>query len=364
MTTDTVLTGPQSIEAVPHRPLAPATRRWLVHLADPAGLAPRPAHPLPVGDLGLLFEAAELHGVLGAVARAVRPLVAEAARGTKGVVAETLRAARDKIIAQAASGMLLEYHRKRVSKAFRDAGIRGTVVKGAVAASRLYPDASLRSFTDIDVLLEPCDRAAASEAMTRLGFTLAPFPDREGRDYHEDKWILRREQDVMVEVHTDLVHNPKLNAVMNISYQDVHDAGKGDPAAATALLFVAGAHAAVGHQFDRLQQLVDIVQAARGAAGPVDPMTLRACAERSGVVHALVTAIELAGRTFSEPRCAELSAHLDAGHGRRWQRFLITPEVVLAAQSEDRSRSSWRRNLYRQFLKRGTRREGAEFEAA
>lgn len=364
MISDKQLTGPQQAVAVPHRALAPTARRWLVHLADPAGRAPRPTQPFPAGELGTIFEAAELHGVLPAVARAVRPLLGQDARATKGPVAAALLSARDKVIAQTASGMLLEYHRKRVSKAFRDASIRGTVVKGAVAAGRLYPDASLRTFTDIDVLLDACDRGAASEAMVKLGFTLAPFPDREGKDYHEDKWVLRREQDVLVEVHTDLVHNPKLNAVMSITYQDVHDAGRGNPAAATALLFVAAAHAAIGHQFDRLQQLVDIVQGVRGAAGPVEPALLRASAERSGVLGALVTAIELAGRTFSEPRCTELAQALDPALGRLWHRFLLTPELVLAAQSQDRARGSWRRNLYRQVLKRGTRRELGQVAAA
>lgn len=364
MISDTQLTGSQRAVTVPHGVLAPAARRWLIHLADPAGRVPRPAQAFPVAELGTILDAAELHGVLPAATRAVRPLLGEEARATKGPVAAALRSARDKVIAQTASGMLLEYHRKRVSKAFRDASVRGTAVKGAVAAGRLYPDASLRTFTDIDVLLDACDRGAASEAMVKLGFTLAPFPDREGKDYHEDKWVLRREQDVLVEVHTDLVHNPKLNAVMSITYQDVHEAGHGDPAAATALLFVAAAHAAVGHQFDRLQQLVDIVQAVRGIAGPVEAEHLRACGRRSGVLPALVTAIDLAGRTFSEPRCAELAQALDPALGRRWHRLLITPELVLAAQSRDRARGSWRRNLYRQMLKRGTRRELGEFAAA
>ena len=91
----------------------------------------------------------------------------------------------------------------------------------------------------------------------------------------------------MVEVHTNLVHSPKLRGGMSLRYEDVLEAGDGAVASPTALLLVASAHAAIGHQLDRLQHLVDILLAVRGVAGAVDFERLRKAAGRSGVLLAV-----------------------------------------------------------------------------
>jgi hypothetical protein len=155
----------------------------------------------------------------------------------------------------------------------------------------------------------------------------------------------------MIEVHGDLVHSPKLRAGLSVRLADVLEAGDGDAAAPTALLIVAAAHGAIGHQFDRLQHLVDILQAARGVAGAIDVARLRRVAQRSGVLFAVATGIALAGRMFNEPLCVELAERLDAGHTRNWRRLLVTPRVVATAQSRGRAAGSWRRKLYRQCLR-------------
>ncbi len=333
------------------RPLRPAAKKWLVHLADPLGRAPRPARSLQACDPSALLAAADLHGVLPAAIRAIANLAAgcTAAQPANGL-AEALGAARANAALQTGFALMLRHHGRRTTQAFEAENIEGAVVKGAVAAERLYSDASLRTFTDIDVLIGAAHRARTGDVMRGLGFELFTFADRVGKDYEEDKWLLKGGPGTMVEVHTNLVHSPKLRASMSVRYEDVLEAGDGDCAAPTALLFVAAAHAAIGHQFDRLQQLVDIVQAARGAAGPIDVERLRRVSRRSGVLFAVVTAIELAGRTFGEPRCSDLARRLDPAHARCWRRLLVTPYVVMAAQTRERVRGSWRRKLYRQCL--------------
>src|SRR4029079_9142903 len=107
-------------------------------------------------------------------------------------------------------------------------------------------------------------------------------------------------------VHCDLVHNPRLRQSFSLKYEDVLAAGDGDPSNATALLLVAGAHGAIGHQFDRLQQVMDVLQCARGAAGPVDIDRLRTVSNRRGLTLAVVAAVALAGKTFADDRCASL----------------------------------------------------------
>lgn len=336
------------------RPLRPAARKWLVHLADPLRRAPRPVQPLRASDPLALLAAADLHGVLPAAVRAMASLAGGcAAQGPASGLARAIGTARANAALQAGFGLMLRHHGRRAMQAFQAADIAGAVVKGAVAAERLYPDASLRTFTDVDVLVGAAHRARAADVLRGLGFELFTFADRVGKDYEEDKWLLKGEPSAMVEVHTNLVHSPKLRAAMSVRYEDVLEAGDGDCAAPTALLFVAGAHAAIGHQFDRLQQLIDIVQAARGAAGPIDVERLRTISRRSGVLFAVVTAIELAGRTFGEPRCTDLAQRLDPAHARCWRRLLLTPDVVVAAQTPQRARGSWRRKLYRQGLARG-----------
>jgi putative nucleotidyltransferase-like protein len=333
------------------RALRPAARKWLVRLADPLARAPTPARPLQACDPSALLAAAELHGVLPAAIRAMAHVGADctAAQPTNGL-AGALATARANAALQAGFGLMLRHHGKRATKAFEAESIEGAVVKGAVAAERLYCDASLRTFTDIDVLVGAAHRARAADVMRGLGFELFTFGDRIGKDYEEDKWLLKGEPGAMVEVHTNLVHSPKLRASMSVGYPDVLEAGDGDCAAPTALLFVAAAHAAIGHQFDRLQQLVDIVQATRGAAGHIDVERLRRVCRRSGVLFAVVTAIELAGRTFGEPRCTDLARRLDPAYARCWRRLLVTPGVVVAAQTPERVLGSWRRKLYRQCL--------------
>ena len=53
-------------------------------------------------------------------------------------------------------------------------------------------------------------------------------------------------------------------------HRRVMHAGNGDAENPTALLMVAAIHGAAGHQFERLQPAIDVLQAARGVAGPID----------------------------------------------------------------------------------------------
>jgi hypothetical protein len=334
------------------RPLPRSAREWLIHLADPLGRARPPGRPLRGEDLGALLAAAELHGVLPAALRGLRKLA-----GDPGDVlasnggASAMTVAREKLAMQAGIGLMLDHHGRRVAQALKEVSVEGGIIKGAVAARRLYSEPFLRTFSDVDILIRTADRDRAADVLRDLGFELFTFADRVGKDYEEDKWLLKGDPKIMIELHCNLVHSPKLRTAMSVRYEDALEAGDGDGAAATALLFVAGVHAAIGHQFDRLQHLVDILQAARGAAGVIEVARLRRVARRSGVLFAVVTAIELAGRTFDESLCTELACQLDRTLAGSWRRLLVTPDVVAAAQSRGGERSSWRRKLYRQCVR-------------
>jgi hypothetical protein len=348
--------GPAAPSFTPHEVLASAGEAWLVHLADPERRVPAPAQPLDSTEVWGLLAAAETHGVLPAVTRALGTRLdagSEPPGASREMTTVALERARSKVAQQTGFGLLLSHHAGKVIDALVTTGVAATLVKGAMFGSRLYPDAVLRTFTDVDVLVPEARRDDAAEAMRGLGFELFEFESRCGKDYHEQKWLLQARPDVMVEVHSNLVHSPKLRGSMCVRYEDVLEAGDGDPSAPTALLFVAAAHAAVGHQFDRLQHLVDVVQAARGAAGPVDQGRLARVAGRCGVMLAVAAALDLAGRTFHDAEVAGLARWALSGQIRRLPCLMLTPGLVLRAQSTARAQGSWRRKMFRQAMRLG-----------
>jgi Uncharacterised nucleotidyltransferase len=58
--------------------------------------------------------------------------------------------------------------------AFRSAGIRAAVIKGAGMAWFVYTDAALRPFSDFDLLISPRDREAAGRALASAGYVSLP----------------------------------------------------------------------------------------------------------------------------------------------------------------------------------------------
>lgn len=347
------MSGPQ-----PHLPLDRDGERLLIQIADPEFSAPPSASVPAEQQLDLLLTAAERHGVLPAAIRNLGELVRRAAASIPAAESnafhtarKALEAARLRLAYQMGFQMMLSHHARRVMSVFAEAGIRGAVVKGAAFAQRLYVEPSLRTFTDVDILIPASQRYRVRDLLPGLGFELFEFEDRVGKDYHEQKWLLGSHHDVMIEVHSNLVHSPKLRGAMSIGHEDVLAAGGGDASDATALLFVAATHGAIGHQLDRLQHLVDVMQAARGTAGRIDVDRLDRVCQRCGVTLAVAGALELAGKTFGEPRCLDLAKQLMPSALARLPGQLLSPQLVVRGQSLARARGSWRRNLFRQALK-------------
>ena len=342
----------------PHLPLDRNGERLLIHFADPVRRPP-PPNPLPGSEqIRLLIKSADNHGVLPSVIRGLSDLIEREAKSAGSPEPATLTAARSELEAarlriayQTGFQIKTLYHARRIMAGFSAKGVSAALVKGAAFAQRLYSEPSLRTFTDADLLVPVEHRHAAAEVMRSLDFELFEFEDRKGKDYHEQKWMLPPQHDVMIEVHSNLVHSPKLRGTMSIGYEDVRAAGGGDCTDATALLFVAATHGAIGHQLDRLQHLVDVMQATRGVAGQVDESRLADICQRCGVTLAVAGALELAGKTFEEPRCIALAQKLMPSPIARLPGQLLSPGLVVRGQSHARGRGSWRRKLFRQALK-------------
>ena len=342
-----------------HASLSPQASAWLAHLSDPWSRVAAPSGRIQAAELLLLVEAASAHGVLPAMARNLHGLAA-GGRGAaivddadaQHLVENVSNELDQRLIVLVGQNSLLSRHATRIATGFAHDAIPANVVKGPVFARRLYPQPADRSFTDVDVLVAPELIAACSAVLERLGFVLAPGENRGGLDHGEYKWLLPGNDLILVEIQTNLIHSPNLGTGVRLSRADLLAAGDGDAEDATALLLVAAVHGAAGHQFERLQPAVDVLQAARGAAGPIDRKRLAQVAQATGSTAAVQTALDLAAELFGEPSARELADLLSPAPWRALRRKLVSPGVVLRAQARRRGRDSWRRQALREIIRR------------
>ena len=247
--------------------------------------------------------------------------------------------------------MLLAHHGAIVMGALRTANIDAAMVKGPVFARRLYDRESDRPFTDIDILVAPKHLHRANAVLDELGYREARPEGHDPETYGEFKWLLPGNDSILIEVQANLAHAPKLRHGVSLEYGDILEAGDGDPQSPVPLLLIAAVHAAAGHQFDRLQHGLDIVQAARLLPESDIPKLVRAAGKVNGSL-ALITALNLAQRLFSEPKAGSIAGALPRSAFTGLAARLITPRMALDAQSSVHSRASWRRKLFRECLAR------------
>jgi hypothetical protein len=336
-----------------HKPLSAAGRDWLAAIADPRAARRPRRKALSSAEFEALLEAAAAHGVLPAAIRYFR--ASAPAAGT--VIAEASAAQfaeakldelESKLIFLTGQNLLLAHHAARIMQALAAAKLPAAIIKGPVFARRLYPRPSDRNFTDIDIMAEPGALAAIGEVMQHLGFALAN--NGAGGHQAEFKWLLIENPSVMVEVQTDLIHSERLARGVRFGYAELMEAGDGDPENPTALLMIAAIHGAAGHQFERLQPVVDVLQAARGAAGAIDLTRLQRSAAATGTTVALHAALDLAARLFDDDDVRAIADRLRPAPWRRMRQILLSPSVVLNAQSVAAGRDSWRRRALREII--------------
>jgi hypothetical protein len=341
-----------------HDLLSSRAKHWLVALSDPLQRAPKPVQQLQPNDLDVMVEAASAHGVLPLAARNLRALATAhnaaviAGPEAQQLTARTCAALDERAVVLAGQSMMLLHHGRRISAAMQRESVPAAVVKGPAFADTLYPAPADRSFTDIDILIPHKSLPACSAILQDLGFSHAASPLGNGRDYGEYKWTLPGNPLVLIEVQTDLVHSPSLRAGIRFQHADLMAAGNGCSTDATALLMLAAVHGAAGHQFERLQPLVDVLQAARGAAGSIDVDRLTRIANNAGASVAVQTALDLAAELFNEPEARRLADEFRAVPWRRLRRRLVSPSVVLRSQSRNGRRDSWRRRVLREIIRK------------
>ena len=305
------------------------------------------------GPLARVLAAARPHGVLPTVWRRFQ----ESGLRQTSTAAEQpssqapLEEAKHHVTLMTGQSMLLAHHGAMVMDAFHAANIDAVMVKGPVFARHLYDRESDRPFTDIDFLVAPGHLNRANGVIEALGYEESRAEGHDPETYGEFKWLLADNDAVMIEVQTNLAHAPKLRHGISFGYGDILDAGDGDPQAPVALLMIAAIHAAAGHQFDRLQHGLDIAQAARMLPEKDIPNLVRASAKVNGSL-ALITALNLARHLFGEPKAGTIAAAFPRSVFTDLAARLITPAMVLDAQSRVHSRASWRRKIFRECIAR------------
>jgi glycosyltransferase involved in cell wall biosynthesis len=313
-----------------------AVNRWLAYCADPTGPhTDRPERvPSPAAMRQLIAES-DAHGVLPAVMQTLSTLT----------LADEYKDAMDDALARRRIGIafstMLRLHADAISNAAGDLPL--TVVRGQTFARLIYPESSLRPFTDIDLLVAPEAVPAVSAIIESQGFVTVT----KGRDPQrpEARWLHRDNDMLTIKVATNLVHHPKLSASLSLAYADVAE-GPHSPA---ALLTIATLHGAL-QRFERLHQVADICQAARSLSTSKDEAALWRMLDRTGGRFAAVAGLELAYRIFREPRCREIARAIGPVRYASLAGALVGQSAVVSTMGYTRAHYSWRRQLFRMLL--------------
>lgn len=342
-------------------------RSWLLALAEPKGLRlPLPASTLGRGEAGKLCEFAAWHGVLPVVLSNLRKV--RALHGPQRIVAggnaglaqsdldETLKWAHQRVVHMTRVSLMLRGQQGRIGTALAKRGIPAIVLKGTDFADRLYPQASLRPFGDIDMMVQPKVVAEAEDVISSLGYKQSRnLRMKHTFGYGQRSWCLEDGTGGDVELHWNLVNSPSLQRSLSVEYDDLQidqshcDNGGFGRLTASSLLLIAAIHAATSHTFDRLGLVCDVWQSLSGVAGEFDEDWLRHTSQRTGSILALASAVMLAEKTFGSADTQRLLGVLSRGPAVRLAQILLTPDVVLRSQTP---LGASRRSLFRELLKR------------
>lgn len=299
----------------------------LARLADPD--APAPAMPEP--DRKTLLEQARPHGVENILWRKFGADI-DAPGG-----AETLH--------RVGQAMLLEGLGHDISTAFAAKGVPACIVKGPVFAERLYAVRGDRLFSDIDMLVDPTSMDEAIAVMKELGYVRESKAWDNARRDMEYKFEHPQHPTALIELHSNLVHYPLLRRRASFGLRELLVAGDDDGEAPAALLATAVVHATLGHKLDRLQMLVDVLQAVRH-------LPQRDYGRAAAVLARLRLGLECAvclsvvAQLFGDERAAELASRFHRGPRGRLGTMLVSPATVVDGRSRN-GRSWGRRKAFR-----------------
>lgn len=337
-------------------------RSWLASFGD-AG--PNGAHTRPAAisaaradaQIEAILAQAQAHGVLMALARKAPAAAARAPRdlftGTREQAEEAAallaQRAQEAYLPHLARNMKLDNLAKQIDLSIARAGLPAVIIKGPDFANAAYGGIQARSFSDIDILAAPHAAAAVGDHILDLGFSAVEPPQRR-QAYAERQFVLEDAQGnvQLIEVHTDLVHAPKLRRSMSLTYADYADPANGGVTMASRLV-LAALHGATSHLFDQLRYVVDMAMIARAG------VDRRELARESRAQRRANTASHRPhpGRNDTGmPRGSAVAPAHQTAPGRSAGTSADTAAGLFLAQTSARGRASWRRQAYRWLLDR------------
>jgi hypothetical protein len=313
--------------------------QWLLHCIDPLGPRPNPPPPLLSSQQACKFLIkADAHRVLPATLRNFR-LYAEGPE-----FSQVRLEADSRRVAALALSTMLNYHADLILAAGEHLPI--ALVKGRTFARTIYPDAGLRPFTDIDLLVRPDALPQLEPMLLAQGF------ERLQEGSHPPAWLetqwIHRGTGALVEVHTNLVHMPRMRRAFSLTYEDLETHHQ-SPA---ALLTVAITHGAM-HYFAWLRHSVDICQAARGLSTLGEEARFEALTARTGTRLAAIVGLTLAYRLIGEPRCLDIAKALGSIRYPWFAKILIRGADLTATSTNWLIYNTWRRFMFRELIRYG-----------
>jgi hypothetical protein len=324
---------------------------WLLAACDPQASGPGLGEDLAPGELACALAAAQEHFVLGAVLQSM-------GRWRAGDDAERAALARpfvDHHLRETGRTLALRQLAELTVQALKNAGIPSCVLKGADFAKRLYPSPALRPYRDVDLLVPRAAYHGADRAIRSLGFeALAPERKYAFDDYGQISYLAPSAERWSLELHWNVINSPSQRRQCSITWDDLDfetAPSSSSPAhrlTPTSMLLLAAVHACIGHRFDSLQQLCDIRQICRGAAGPVDVRRLAESCRRLRCQTPVAWSLGMLERAFRCPAGRELADSLPGNSGAALRWGLLGRQTLLRPQS---AASKLRRSLARLHLK-------------
>lgn len=173
-----------------------------------------------------------------AVPNRVAPLLYHTLRETglhTLVPAQAMREMENSYYQSLARSTLFEQAVKEMLPRFAEKGVKAILLRGLVLGETIYKDLALRSFSDLDLLIQKKDLTLAREALLHLRYRSAHSIDEKYFERnHLHLQYLRREGGVAAELHWALDHR---YTPFNIDYAEVFaEAIKGELAGVEALL--------------------------------------------------------------------------------------------------------------------------------
>ena len=333
------------------RQLTRAEKSLLCALADPARPCPS-TDLLYATDPRQLFDAIDHHGIEAVALRKLK--AAEPKPG--GEFVQLVTEAMERQFVANAMSMTLEVRAKEILESIAATGAKAVVVKGPVFAKGLYQHESDRPFTDIDILTPGSDLAAIGGILRRSGYWQArrAFWDRSEINM-EQKWFSNENDRILVELHTNLVHDAALRRRLSFGFADHELASEGDRYPRVACFLTAVVHAAAGHKFHKLQLLVDVLQAFRTLSQEDLAALVRIL---DWIPARLETAIclELVDELFDVVEVKTALAAITLNSNIQNRKKFVDADTVLDSYLDTRKRSKIRRHGFRLMQKVVSRR--------